>query len=251
MELDKKNKAWRFTGLLYEREPKKNPDGTLGDPPSLGDGPGACGGCGDDPQVWRLIQAGSPRLALARASGIAIVPLVFNIRAMFPDTSTVDVPTVGMEGNQGGSPYRLVQDCLFDSFMFRVQNESETANLNQFQAESDYYYNYQGGIEAILSVEGQPRYTVVSHYTPLSTIADAFNGNSHWPYGWILKPNQTLLMSFHATVPLPTAPMEVICSFRVWTTASDGDVPSNRQAFEQLCDMGYQVPAGVITQLCR
>jgi hypothetical protein len=248
MELDKTNKAWRFSpgGLLVPRK-----DGTLGDPPSMGDGPMCSVGCGDDPQVWRLLQAGSPRLALARATGVPIVPLTFNIRASFPDTSTVDVPTVGMQGNQGGTPYRMVQDALFDSFLFRTINESETANQNQFQAESDYFYNWQSGIEAILSVEGQPRYQVVSFYTPLSLIADSFNGNSHWPYGWILKPNQTLLMSFHATVPLPTAPMEVVCTFRVWTTASDGDVCSNRQAFEQLCDLGYQVPSAVVNQLCR
>jgi hypothetical protein len=174
-----------------------------------------------------------------------------NVRVTFPDTSTVSVPTVGSQGQQGGTPYRFVQDALFDSIIFRTINESETANQNQFQAESDYYYNFQSGIEAILSVEGQPRYEVVQFMTPLSLIADAFNGNSHWPYGWVLKPNQALLMSFHALVPLPFAPIEVVVSFRLWTTSSDGDVPSNRQAFEQLCDMGYQVPYTVINQMCR
>jgi hypothetical protein len=248
MELDPKNKRWRFTpgGLAV-------PEG-LGSPgtPGLGDPPTIDGGCcGDDPQVWRLIQSGSPRLALARASGQPLVPLIVSIRATFPSTSTTDVPAVGMQGNQGGTPYRLVQDALIQSMVYIIQNESETANQNIFQAQSDSFYGQQSGIEAILSIEGQPRYVVVGQYTPLKNIADFFNGSAQWPYGWIIKPSQQLLMSFHADISLPTAPIEVIVSFRLWTTVSDGDIPSNRQAFEHLCDLGYQVPNAVVNQLCR
>jgi hypothetical protein len=174
-----------------------------------------------------------------------------NIRGTFPDSSTVDIPAVGLQASQGGIPYRLVQDALIDSMVFRVQNESSTANQNQFQSLSDFMFNWQSNIEATLTVEGQPRYQVCSFFTPLSTMADMFNGNAHWPYGWILKTTQQLLMNFHADSPLPFFHIELIFSFRLWTTVSDGDIPSNRQAFEHLCELGYQVPNQVVNQLCR
>jgi hypothetical protein len=246
MELDPKNKRWHFrpSGLVAPGDGKEG----LGGAPDVSTG-GGC--CGDDPQVWRYIQAGSPRLALARATGQAIVPLVVNVRGTFPTTSTTDIPAVGMQSNQGGVPYRLVQDCLVDGMVARIQNESPTANQNQFQSLSDFFFNFQSSIEATLYLEGQPRYEIASYFTPLSTLCDMFNGNAHYPYGWIIKPTQQLLMRFHSDTPLPTAPLEVIVSFRLWTTVSDGDIPSNRQAFEHLCDLGYEVPNAVVNQLCR
>lgn len=209
------------------------------------------GCCGDDPEVWRFIQAGSPRLALARATGIPLVPLIINVRATFPSTSTVDVPTVGAQTTPGGQPWRMVQDCLMDSMVFGIYNKSATANQNVEQSESDYYFGLQSGIEATLTVEGQPRYQVCSYFTPLSQIANMVRGENHWPYGWILKPTQQLLMSFHAGVPLPYAPIEVVCSFRMFSTVSDGDIPGNRQAFDTLRSIGYSVPDAVVNQICR
>lgn len=238
------NKLWRFLPGLPP-EPK---DG-LGAPPDVQPGQPPC--CGDDPQVWRFLQAGSPRLALARAKGIPIVPLIVSIRATFTSATDVDVPAVGLQGNQGGIPYRLVNDALIDTMVSRVVNKSTTANQNILQTFSDFMFGFQSGLEATLTVEGQPRYQVVSQFQPLSNIADMINGNSHWPYGWILKPSEQLLMSFHAGVPLPYAPIDVIVSFRLWTTVSDGDIPSNRQAFSALEGLGYQVPNAVINTLCR
>jgi hypothetical protein len=207
--------------------------------------------CFQDPMVWRLIQAGSSRLALARATGVPIVPLSVNVRGTFADTSTTDVPTVGMEGNQGGVPYRIVQDALCDCMIARIQNLSTTSGDSTFASLSDFFNNFQSNIEATLTVEGQPRYQIASYFTPISTLMDVINGASHWPFGWILKPSEQLLMSFHAQTPLPTAPIEVVCTFRIWTTVSDGNVPTNLEAFEQLCELGYEVPDAVVNNLCR
>jgi hypothetical protein len=241
-----KNRLWRFVSGADAGE---GGAAGLAAPPDTG---GYTNGYPEgDPLVWRFLRAGSPRLALAQAKGIAIVPLVVSIRATFPDPSTVDVPAVGLQANQGGTPYRLVQDALIDTMIAVVVNKSTTANQNVEQTMSDFFYGFQNGLEVTLTVEGQPRYQVVSQFTPLKNVVDMVSGSSHWPYGWILKPTEQLLMSFHASVPLPYAPLEVITSFRLWTTVSDGDIPSNRQAFSELLDLGYQVPDAIVYNLCR
>ena len=65
---------------------------------ACGDGGGGAGSSGSqdggDAFVWKLLRAGSPRLALARAMGVPFVPYVFNIRGTFATTSTTDVPTI-------------------------------------------------------------------------------------------------------------------------------------------------------------
>lgn len=242
------NKLWRFVSGDMGAAPAEGGAG-VGAPPDV---QGYTNGYPEgDPLVWRFLRAGSPRLALAQAKGIAIVPLIVSIRATFTSATDVDVPAVGLQGNQGGTPYRIVQDALIDTMIARVVNKSATANQNVEQTLSDFFFGFQSGLEATLTVEGQPRYQVVSQFQPLSNIMDMVNGNSHWPYGWILKPTQQLLMSFHASVPLPYAPIDVVCSFRLWTTVSDGDIPSNRQAFSELLDLGYQVPDAIVYQLGR
>jgi hypothetical protein len=160
--------------------------------------------------VYAMLAAGSPRLALAKARGVPLAPYLINVRAVFPNTDTVVVPDVG-------SDVKIVQDTLIDSLVIRVQNESTTANQNTFQAQSDYYYSFQSGLEATLDVQGAPRYSVAPKFTPLSTMGDLINGNSHWPGGWVLTYQQQLWMSFRATIALPVAPLEVICTFRSWT----------------------------------
>jgi len=160
--------------------------------------------------VYAMLAAGSPRLALAKARGVPLAPYIINVRAVFPDTDTSMVPSVG-------SDVKIVQDTLIDSLVIRIQNESVTANQNTFQAQSDFYYSIQSGIEATLDVMGAPRYSVAPRFTPLSTMGDLINGNSHWPGGWVLTYQQQLFMSFNAKIALPVAPLEVVCTFRSWT----------------------------------
>lgn len=160
--------------------------------------------------IFNMLASGSPRLALAMARGVPLAPYIINVRAIFPDTTTVAVPDVG-------SDVKITQDTLVDAMMFRIQNESITANQNPYQVESDYYYGFQGGIEATLDVQGAPRYTVAERFTPLANLADAVNGNSHWPAGWVLTYQQQLFMSFRSVITLPYSPIEVVCTFRART----------------------------------
>ena len=113
---------------------------------------------------------------------------------------------------------------------------------------SDFFLNFQSSIEGILQVQGSPQYQVVSNYTPLASIADTVNGDAHWPDGWVLNYNQQLMMSFHADVTLPFAPLEVVCTFRGWLPSSDlfqSDQIDRRSAIQTLYNQyGYCVPPG-------
>jgi hypothetical protein len=213
----------------------------LGHLPSKPSGLGAPGkprgfvsgfGCGDDGPlasgVYAMLAAGSPRLALARARGIPLAPYLINCRATFPDTTTAIVPDVGAD-------VKISQDTLIDAMVVRVENQSETANQNQFQSLSDFFFGFTSGIEATLTVQGAPRYDVVNRFTPLSTIADVVNGNGHWPGGWVLNFAQQIKMDFNAKILLPFAPVEVIVTFRTWQPVTGSFVDmSTREALDAL-----------------
>jgi len=174
--------------------------------------------------VYAMLAGGSPRLALAKARGIPLAPQTLNVRALFPDSTTSVVPDVG-------SDEKIIQDLLVDAMVVRIQNESLTANQNILQSLSDFFFGFTSGIEAKLSVTGQPRYTPVDRFTPLSNIADVVNGGSHWPGGWILTYQQQLKMDFNARVALPFTPIEVICTFRTWQPVTQSFVVmSTREA---------------------
>jgi hypothetical protein len=189
--------------------------------------------------VYAMLAAGSPRLALAKAWGVPLAPYMINVRATFPTTSTPLVPDVG-------SDVKIVQDTLCDAFVARIQNQGASANQSVFQTQSDYFFNFQSGLEVTLDVDGAPRYSVAPKFTPLSTIADMINGQSHWPGGWILTYQQQLFMSFKASVVLPDAPMEVICTYRGWvpTNAAFTDM-KNREAVASLIALGYDISDGM------
>jgi hypothetical protein len=190
-------------------------------------------GCCDDQGplaagVYSMLAAGSPRLALAKARGVPLAPYMINVRATFPDTTGEPIPDVG-------SDIKIVQDTLIDALVVRVQNESVTANQNQLQTLSDFFYGFTSGIEAKLTVQGAPRYDVAPKFVPLSNLADVVTGGSHWPGGWVLTYQQQLKMDFNAKILLPFAPIEVVCSFRAWSPVTNAFVTmSTQEAIDKL-----------------
>lgn len=213
---------------------------------SLGFGQCACDLGPIEPEIASMLAAGSPRLALAVARGVPFAPFVINVRAIFPDTSTNIVPDVG-------SDVKISQDVDVQALVIRVQNESVTANQNTFQAQSDFFYGFQSGLEATLDVQGAPRYTVADRFTPLSTLGDVALGNSFWPKKWVLTFQQQLFMSFRTTVLLPFAPIEVICTFRTKapvTQEFSGVAMSNRQACDLLAkEFGITLDAAYVERV--
>jgi hypothetical protein len=219
-------------------------------------GLGSCGenlpggpGCDADTEraVYRLLCAGSPRLALARAMCVPFQPTLYNVRATFASTSQTDIPDVGADD-------KFSQDTLIDTLICTVTNGSTQANSNSFQTLSDFFYNFQSGITAKLQVLGAPKYSVASRFTPLKALADLISGNSHWPYGWILGLGQQILMDFHAFVPVPYAPIEVVCTFRGWIPTTDMFNQANmsaRDATALLEHYGFKVPQGYYDRACK
>jgi hypothetical protein len=199
-------------------------------PKNLGFGQCSCDMGPLEPEITSMLGSGSPRLALAVARGVPLAPYMVNVRAIFPDTTTAIIPDVG-------SDVKISQDLMVEALVVRTVNESETANQNQFQSQSDFFYGIQSGLEATLDVKGAPRYTVADTFTPLSTLGDVAVGNSFWPRKWVLLYQQQLFMSFRTTVLLPFAPIEVICTFRTRgpvTEEFSGATMSNRTACELL-----------------
>jgi hypothetical protein len=206
-------------------------------------------GCGDSDfgplatGIYSMLAAGSPRLALAKARGVPLAPYFVNVRALFPDTDTTLIPDVG-------SDVKITQDTLIDSLVIRIQNESTTANQNQFQTLSDFFFGFQSGIEATLDVQGAPRYSVAP-FTPLSCLGDPNNGVGHWPGGWVLTYQQQLLMNFRTKILLPYAPIEVVCSFRGWVPVTQAFVSmTNREAITALQnEFGIQLDQSYIDRV--
>jgi hypothetical protein len=236
----------QFKELLAEMRGGKPADG-LGAPApyrsGFASGPGLEGPIGLG--VQRMLEAGSPRLALAKAMGVPMAPYVLNVRATFPDVDTQGVPNVG-------SDVKIVQDTLIDALVVRVTNDTG-GQSNIFQPQSDYFFNFQSGIEATLDVKGAPRYSVAPNFTPLSTLADVVNGNAKWPAGWILTYQQQLFMSFNARIaPLPFAPASVVCTFRAWIPVGEMFVQmTNREAFERLASCGVNCDERFVEFWCR
>jgi hypothetical protein len=170
---------------------------------------------------------------------------MINVRATFPDVDTPNVPNVG-------SDVKIVQDTLVDCMITRMTFDVPGPQ-NVFQPQSDWYYNFQSGLEATLDVKGAPRYAVAPEYTPIATLSDMFVGDSKWMGGWILTYQQQLFMSFNARIsPLPDAPLTVVCSFRGWTPQGEMFVQmTNREAFERLSKRGVVCDDQYIDFICR
>jgi len=232
----------QFKELLSELRANGKSAG-LGAVPNVGLawGPGLGGNNG--PDIIRMLEAGSPRLALAKSLGVPMAPYILNVKATFPDTDTPGVPDVG-------SDVKITQDTLVEALIVRVTNDTG-GQSNIFQPQSDFFYQYQSGIEATLDVKGAPRYSVAPNFTPLSTLADMINGK--WPQGWILTYQQQLFMSFNARIlPLAFAPLTVICSYRAWIPVGEMFVQmTNREAFERLAEAGITCSDAYMNFWCR
>lgn len=207
-------------------------------------------GCGDGGMgplasgVYDMLALGSPRLALAKARGVRLVPYYVNIRATFDDVSVTDIPTVGAD-------VKIVQDTLFNDIVYKIINKSDTANSTVFQAQSDLYFGLQSGIEAVFDISGAPRPSLAPRFTPLANLADGFQNFSGWPRGFVLTYQQQPQMSFHASVTLPYTPLEVVVTLRGWTPQNEMFVDmTNKEAFAGLDACGFAMDECYRDRVC-
>lgn len=192
--------------------------------------------------VYSMLAAGSPRLALAKALGVPLAPYCINVRATFQDSDDDVIPDVG-------SDVKIVQDTLIDALVIRIT--TDRAPVDELTTLSDFFFNFQSGIEATLDVLGAPRYAVAPKFTPLSTLADVVTGGSHWPGGWLLTYQQQLQMSFFARVALPDFPVTVVCTYRGWIPVGEMFVQmTNMDAFDRLAECGVTCDGSYVKRVC-
>jgi hypothetical protein len=212
-------------------------------------------GCPDDTpacdesttkEVYRLLRLGSPRLALAKAMCVPFQPTISNVRAKFSATSVTTIPNIGAD-------QQYSQDTDITAVDWIVQNESNTANGNEFQTLSDYFYTLQSGISAQIQVGKAPFYAVAPQYTPLKTLIQSIDHVIRGP-GWMLGKTQQITMSFNADVAIPYAPIEVIVTFTGVIPETDEFMDGNMtkaDAIEQLRALGLCIPRGYAAWNCR
>lgn len=198
-------------------------------------GVGCDAGGGGSPihqSVNALIAMGSPRFALARAMGVLIAPYIMTVKATFDTTEAQVLPSKSFSD-------KVAQDTIIEAMIVRITTDRPAPNV--FQPQSDYFNQYQDGIEATLDVQGAPRYTVAPNFTPLSNLADIVN--ARWPNGWLLTYQQQIIMSFQSRFALPDFPTTVNCTFRGWVpTGEMFELMSTKEAIERLKKCGYEFP---------
>jgi hypothetical protein len=156
-----------------------------------------------------LIATSSPVLAYAMALQLPFVPFHINIRAkMTPDVLTTQ--TMSFEG----SNERLNMASIIDSVKYTIDAPNSFPGTLGHSQEA-WYFAKQSGIQATMIVDGAPRYVVAPFYTPLETLLSEDLAQS-WPQGWVLEYTQSVKMQFTQTIPLPSNPVNVTVTFRLW-----------------------------------
>lgn len=175
--------------------------------------------------VKDLLREGYPRLALAKALGIPFAPYLLNLRGTFDVLSS---PTI----ESAGSDTKIPQDTIIDAFTSRVTVDRVPANI--FQTMSDYFLNWQSGIEVMIAVVGSPHYLVTPKYTPLANVSQLM------PRFWVLTQNQNITASFNARIALAEFPTTVVCTLHGRTPVNDEIAGmSNEAARSKLAGLGF------------
>jgi len=156
----------------------------------------------------------SPQIALAKALRIPFAPFVLPIQNTFADSTTSisndqtfqSGPSTNVNG-LGGEP-SIVDGVLFEVDAPGLQSGNSLQYVNQF------FYGINSGITAKMLVDGAPKYTVAPFFVPLRMICAMLNES--WPAGWVLQPDQNIIMQFQQSIPVPVPPVTVTVGFRMW-----------------------------------
>lgn len=184
----------------------------------------------------------SPLVALARAMKIPLTPYLLNIRATFNDTTTTIGPyTWGITGgNAAGGQIeatRLSQFAIVDRVVYEIDQPNAFPGA-QMKSLYDFFFRFQSAITATMLVDGSPRFSVSSDFTPLPSLVAMMN--EQWMYGWVLGYTQSVKMQFNPSALL-TTPTTVTVTFRTWQAAPDCTFftgMTNGTAIDKLQQMG-------------
>lgn len=198
--------------------------------------PVGLGGIGLPDEVYGWIRRGAPGIALARALGVPFGPWCPQVRFTFDTPDPQVSPVVGFSGET-----RITQETIVQAII--VRSSLDRTPTNPFDAPSDAAFNFTQPIDALLDISGVPKYTVTPDFTPVQNLMDAFNGNSEWPWAWVLTDQQGVKMQFQSRIRLPGAPFTVTATFRCWQPITDIlRNASTRDVVAQLKELGYSIP---------
>jgi hypothetical protein len=188
-------------------------------------------GCGDmrrdNGSVDWLIPK-SPRLALARALGVDMVPFVFTISVNFSAAGSATI-------TDQGPNKPISRDVLLYAIDIDLQNPAGFTG-DEFKPQSDFFFAYTSGIQAAVNIYGAQKRRMP--YAPLRAVNHYCSPDEPW----VVTEEQIPSMDFTTTTPLPFAGITVTVSFVGKTPATDTTFRmSPVDAFNCLEQMGYQV----------
>lgn len=151
----------------------------------------------------------SPQVALARSYKIPFAPLIQAIQGTF--TNTTD--TIG--------PFSFPTNArvAFVSVVDQIVLHIDAPNLNAGNALKpfiDFFFGRQSGIQATMQINnaGPSSYVIAPQFIPVDNLVSMITEG--WPCGWVLNNTQAPQMGFTTGFALPSVPVTITCSFRMW-----------------------------------
>lgn len=185
-----------------------NSSGTPGGALPAASGGGCGNGGGDIPSVESFLAMGVPTLALARARGV-LRPWAMTISSLFTGT---DVNTTVTDQNPSNKdkPYA---DAWCAGWQYKITN-TQTANATTLSSMSDFFFNFQSGIQMAVRLRGRPGGNPVPYFTPISAIPGIFCK------GFVLWHTEWPQIDLTATIALPWVP-QVDTTLNLWYPADE------------------------------
>jgi hypothetical protein len=182
----------------------------------------------DDGSVEWLIPK-SPRLALARALGVDMVPYVFTISGTFSASG-------GSQTLPDQGPNKSIsRDVLLYAIDIDIQNPNGFPG-DEFKPQSDFFFAYTSGLQAAINIYGNERRRMT--YAPLRAV----NKYCSPEEPWVIQEEQIPSIDFTTTTPLPYSQITINVAFIGKTPAIDTTFRmSPIDAFNCLERMGYCV----------
>jgi hypothetical protein len=186
-----------------------------------------CETCKRDPEVQRLM-ALSPRLAFAVASGLPLLQYPFTITAGF---TAAGIPEPILQQTPSDDP--LNRDFLIEEIDVDIQTPNfNTASL--FKPEADLAYDYTSGIQGVMKRRGL--YGQIYDQIPLKAFPKMVSQGRPMP----LLAEQTLLIDFFVTTPLPSSATNITMTFLARTSPKDWIFSKDlNKIFGCLDELGY------------
>jgi hypothetical protein len=204
-------------------------------------GPGFGNAILDEEGILAVAQY-SPQLALAKAMRMPFSPFLLNISNTWADnTALIGNPQSFQSNGPPGTNTTTIggEPTIIDGVTFTIDAPNAFAG-NVQKTLSDFFFRFQSGIQATMSVLGAPRFQIAPFFTPISNLCDELNES--WMKGFVLSHDQTISMTFQATIPFPTPPVTATCTFRMWQPIDTAGVlvqMSTVDAYNRLAAMGY------------